>query len=58
MFLAGPDLPRRYVRPFLNVERLGWPAVASASPAALAAFVVLGYALLGIHRLTAGPADP
>ncbi|TDE32837.1 hypothetical protein E1295_38930 [Nonomuraea mesophila] len=58
VFIAGPDLPRRYVYPFLNVDRLGWPAVASASLAALAAFVVLGYALLGIHRLTAEPADP
>ncbi|WP_327588545.1 Pr6Pr family membrane protein [Nonomuraea sp. NBC_00507] len=58
VLLVSPNLPRRYVYPFLNVERLGWPAVASASLAALAAFVVLGYALLGIHRLRAEPADP
>ncbi|MEU6721416.1 Pr6Pr family membrane protein [Nonomuraea sp. NPDC046802] len=57
VLLAAPHLPRRYVYPFLNVERLGWPMVASLAIAALAAFVLLGYALLGIHRLTTKPAE-
>ncbi|AQZ63708.1 Integral membrane protein [[Actinomadura] parvosata subsp. kistnae] len=58
VLLAAPNLPRRYVYPFLNVERLGWPMVAGAAVGVLAAFVVLGYALLGLHRLTAGPRLP
>ncbi|MFI9838223.1 Pr6Pr family membrane protein [Nonomuraea sp. NPDC051941] len=57
VLLAAPNLPRRYVYPFLNVERLGWPTVASLAAAALAAFVVLGYVLFGVHRLTTRPAD-
>ncbi|UBU18953.1 Pr6Pr family membrane protein [Nonomuraea gerenzanensis] len=52
VLLAAPNLPRRYVYPFLNVERLGWPTVASVAAGVLAAFVVLGYALLGLRRLT------
>ncbi|GAA3705697.1 Pr6Pr family membrane protein [Nonomuraea antimicrobica] len=56
VLIAAPNLPRRYVYPFLDVERLGWPTVAAVAVAALAAFVVLGYALLGVHRLTAVPA--
>ncbi|MFB4268398.1 Pr6Pr family membrane protein [Nonomuraea sp. GTA35] len=56
VLLAAPHLPRRYVYPFLNVERLGWPTVASAAAGVLVAFVVLGYALVGLRRLTApGP---
>jgi hypothetical protein len=57
VLLAAPALPRRYVYPFLNVERLGWSGVALMAGAVLAGFVVLGYALLGLHRLTAGPAE-
>ncbi|GAA2212836.1 Pr6Pr family membrane protein [Nonomuraea monospora] len=58
VLLAAPNLPRRYVYPFLNVERLGWPTVAAVAAGVLAAFVVLGYALLGLRRLTARRALP
>ncbi|MEO3790744.1 Pr6Pr family membrane protein [Nonomuraea sp. B10E15] len=57
VLLAAPNLPRRYVYPFLDVERLGWPTVASAALAALAVFVTLGYVLLGVRRVTHEPAD-
>ncbi|MET8000952.1 Pr6Pr family membrane protein [Nonomuraea glycinis] len=44
-------MPRRYVYPYLNVDRIGWDGFALMGGALLVACAVLGYFLLGLHRL-------
>jgi hypothetical protein len=55
VLVTAPLLPRtparRYVYPFLDVERLGWPGLALVALAALGGFVLVGYTLIGLHRI-------
>ncbi|MEU0569057.1 Pr6Pr family membrane protein [Nonomuraea sp. NPDC005983] len=49
---------RRYVYPFLNVDRLGWSGFTLAALGLVAGFVIVGYLLIALHRLTARLTPP
>ncbi|MFC5820584.1 Pr6Pr family membrane protein [Nonomuraea harbinensis] len=55
VLLRAPWLPegtaRRYVYPYLNVDRIGWDGFALIAGALLAAIAVAGYALVWLHRM-------
>ncbi|MBT2235107.1 Pr6Pr family membrane protein [Nonomuraea sp. NEAU-A123] len=57
VLLRAPTLPvtmsRRYVYPFLDVDRLGWSGFTLAGLALAGTFVAMGYLLVGLHRFAA-----
>lgn len=46
-------MTRRYVYPYLNLDRIGWDGFALVGGALLASFAVAGYALVWLYRLVA-----
>ncbi|MFC4062332.1 Pr6Pr family membrane protein [Planomonospora corallina] len=56
--LLEPGAERRYPYPFLDVDRLGYDGVALQAVVLTAAFAVLGYAVVALHRLVSRTARP
>ncbi|NUP66270.1 MAG: Pr6Pr family membrane protein [Nonomuraea sp.] len=54
---AAPVMLKRYIYPVLPLERLGPAVVVLVVLAVAAIFVVMGYVLIVLHRLAAGPVE-